>query len=874
MKKISERTIENLRRISPDALVARGIIKRAPNFNSSRQSGYVCPLCGSGERGGTGAASFDSDNRLYCHACRNESHGGHKLSTIDLFAISRNLQGESFGKIVRAMADEFGERVEEEDIDTPRRFRRHAQTATPKKKAEPVNPAELELIRADLQTSDEPLKSFVESHGGKWRGLPIDILIRHGFKFVAEWTPPKSRVEKKFATPTPRILIPSGADFYIARFCGNLDDFDGTTRKFVADTQKLNAGKPTIFLSKPNVLDSDSPIFAVEGAIDAVSVELAGFDSVALNSAANADLLVEALAKKKKKPPVVILMDSDERGRQAAPKLYAELINIGCPCCVRYLFDETTKTDANDILIRDGVDNLRGRLEAIMDSSLAELDAVSVELKRRSQHRHDDALIDFLFTGDASDLDFARRFEKFFGDDVRWLTDDKEWMLYKPNEHGGGLWQRAGEQNASLLPRVREMADVMLEFAETQDERNLAEKLKNTRRNLSSITMLKSLDSILITADDLDKHAELLNVRNGVIDLTTGKLLPSTPELLITQQAAAVFNPKCTDSTFADFFQSVLPDEETRAVVASYLGYCLTADVSAEKFLLIHGRGGNGKGVLLLTLRTLLKDFAVELPVDTVLESRGRLTADANGRATTELTPLVNRRLGIVDELPRGGRLDVAKINRLTGGDYLPIRQLHHEFKDVPPTHKLILTGNFRPQIDDARDAALLRRLIVVNFAQDFTQNPDETLKSRLMTDAALSGALNILVNAAVEFYKRGKLLEPSTLMKVARNDFLGENDFIGDFLDEHYEFGTGEDFAVKRKDLLEHLREQCADAARYRDADLVAMLAKVDGVTYTKDRTKKNIFKGIRRATKKDAAKDDFEGEILSSSDYCPPPN
>lgn len=878
MKKFSERTIENLRRISVDTLVARGIVKPAPNYSEQSQRGICCPLCGSGERGGTGAATFDSDNRLYCHACHNADANGHKLSTIDLFAISRNLQHESFGKIVREMADFFGERVEEETIDVPRRFKRRTQTEPPKKKKEPVNPAELELIRADLATSDEGLKKFVESCGGKWRGLPIEILIRHGCKFVAEWIPPKSRVEKKKYTPTERILIPSGDDFYLARFCGSLDDYDGSTRKFVENTQKLNAGSPRLFNADAlRHSTPTAPVIAVEGAIDAMSLNFAGFNAVALNAAGNGDLLVDAVADMQEKPYVVIMLDSDETGRKAAPKLYAELINIGVPCCVRFLSDEDSKIDCNQILVENGLDNLRGRLEEIMDSSLAELDAVTRELEERQLHRHDDALIDFLFQGDASDLDFARRFEKFFGVDVRWLTDNKEWMLYERNEHGGGLWRRAGEQNSCLLPRVREMADVMLEFADNKDERELAEKLKRTRKNLSAITMLKSLDSVLITSTDLDNHSELLNVRNGVINLETGTLMTAAPELLLTQQAAAVYNPKCEDTTFAEFFKSVLPDDDTRAAVKSYLGYCLTGDVSAEKFLMIHGKGGNGKGVLLLTLRTLLGDYACELPVDTVLESKSKF-ADVNGRATTEITPLVNRRAGIVDELPRNARFDVAKINRLTGRDYLPVREMHHEYKDVPPTHKLILTGNFRPQIDDTRDAALLRRLIVVNFAQDFTQNPDVTLKDKLLADSALTGALNVFVTAAVEFYKRGKLLEPSAAMKRAREEFLGENDFIGDFLAEFYEFGTGEDFAVKRKDLIEHLRDERIDAARYRDADLCDMLAKVDGVTYTKDRTKTNIFKGIRRATKQaeqkqNNAKDEFDGDILSSADWTPPP-
>ena len=873
MKRISDATIDRLKSISPAELVAHGIIKTAPNFRESTQHGYICPLCHSGDGGnhsngvGDGAGTFDYHNRFYCHACNNAVNDGHKLSPIDLFAIARSLEKESFGVVVRQMANEFGLPIDYDDFDLPRRSRAKTPPKPPKSK---VTPAELDLIRADLNSSDEPLKNFVESCGGKWRGLPFEILHNHGAKFIEQWTSPTSRAKKKFATPTPRILIPSGNDFYIARFCGNLDDYDGATRKFVEDNPKLNAGNTKLFLSKPDVLDSDSPIFAVEGAIDALSVQLAGFGAVALNGRGNCNLLVDPLAEKKKMPRVIILFDADEQGRKAAPKLYDALINIGVPCVVRFLFDDVTKTDANDILTTQGVDALRGRLQDILDSSLAELDAAAQILAEKEKSTLDSDLINFLFQGDSSDLDFARRLERFCGSDVRWLKDDKSWLIFERNEFGGAVWTDAGEQNSCLLPFARQMTDLMIQHAESSDERKLAEKFKSTKKILQSVTLLKGSENILVTSDDLNQHSELLNVRNGVIDLTTGELLPAAPELLLSQKAAVIFDPKCTDKTFAEFFKSVLPDDDSRCVVERFLGYCLTADVSAEKYLLIHGFAGNGKGTTLLTLRSLSGDYACELPVDTVLESKSKF-GDANGRATTELTPLVNRRIGIVDELPRGGRLDVAKVNRLTGGDYLPIRKLHREYKDVPPTHKLIMTGNYRPQIDDPRDKALLRRLIVVNFAQDFTQNPDLALKKKLLTDSALSGALNILVSAARDFYRDG-LLEPSTLMRRAREDFLGENDFIGDFLFEHYEFGTGDDFAVKRKDLLKHLRDQCAECARYRDADLVAMLTKIDGVTCTKDRHGTNSFCGIRRKTEQQDNRDEFSGEIVSSDNWTPP--
>ncbi|MBR3747530.1 MAG: toprim domain-containing protein [Selenomonadaceae bacterium] len=865
MKKISDATIDRLKTISPESLVAHGIIRPAPNFIESKQFGYACPLCNSGghdNKNSDGAGKIDANNRFYCHACENADVGGHKLSTIDLFALARNLQHESFGTIVRAMAAEFGGSVEEENFDVPRRTRRKHQTPPPTPK---TPPAELELIRADLAMSDEPLKNFIEKCGGTWRGFTADFLIKHGVKMSNLWTPPKSRVAKKFATLTERILIPAGEDFYVARFCGNLDDYDGATREFIEKNQKLNAGSPKLFLSRQDVLDSDEPIFAVEGAFDALSCELAGYGAVALNGRGNGDLLVDALklrqAEKEKMPLVIVLMDSDEAGRKAAPTLYDELISIGVTCCVRFLFDDVTKTDANDILVANGVDNLRERLESIVDSARAELDACTSELERRKFSSIDDETIEFLFQGyDAYDTAYARRLEKLFGKEIRWC-DDEFWLTFD-----GTVWRRKSDKNAVLAPYCQRLADLLNEHKATKDEAYVAEKFQSARKHAAACACLKGFESVRITADDLDKYPNLLVARNGVIDLETGKLMDAAPELLLTQQCAAAYNPKCTDTTFADFLKSVMPDESTREAVKSFFGYGLTADVSAEKFLLIYGKGGNGKGVLLLTLRTLLGDFSCELPVDTILEDKVR--TGVIGRATPEISVLANKRVGIVDELPRGGRMDIAKLNRLTGGDMIPVRKLYGEFGEIAPKHKLIMTGNYRPLIDDTRDAALLRRLIAVKFEQDFTKNPDTALKKKLLTDSSLTGALNVLVPAAVNFYRDG-LLKPSAKMKAARDEYLSENDFVGAYLAEFYEFGAN--LSVKRKDLLKHMRENCTEAARYRDSDLAAMLAKVDGVTYRQGNKHAGMFYGIGKAGAPKQGTLDFGGEILSSDDYPP---
>lgn len=465
---------------------------------------------------------------------------------------------------------------------------------------------------------------------------------------------------------------------------------------------------------------------------------------------------------------------------------------------------------------------------------------------RRRRNDNRDETIAALFEGGASDRDFAKRLVLFCGDIVRWVKNDKSWITYERNEQGGGKWGDVGNENSSLAPQLGELADTLTTHARNKREREVANAFQATRKQMQAVTQLKGIKPIYITSEDLNNHPELLNCLNGVVDLRSGSLMEAAPELLITQQCPAVFNPKCTDKTFANFLESALPDTDTRTSVISFLGYCLTADVSAEKYLNIYGLGGNGKGTLLLTLRILLGDYGCELSIDAVLE--GGKSSETTGRATTELNALVGRRLGIVDELPRSRRWDIAKLNRLSGGDYLPVRKLHKEGVDVPPTHKLIMCSNYFPRIDDPRADSVRRRLIVVEFGEDFTQNPDTSLKARLQTPVALSGALNVLVPAAVEFYKHG-LLKPSKKMEQAREELLGASDFIADFIADHCI--TGADCSIKRKDILGLLRNVYKDECeRYRDSDLVAMLTKVDGVTKDKDRTNANIFRGIRRLT------------------------
>lgn len=436
-----------------------------------------------------------------------------------------------------------------------------------------------------------------------------------------------------------------------------------------------------------------------------------------------------------------------------------------------------------------------------------------------------------LYSGDFSDDSYARRLVATYGDRFRYLQNpDDEWLIFQRNDLRGGVWKNAGEKNSVLYPFATDLADKLFANARNKTEQNIGLKLREVKKKNSSIAAIKGLRSVMITPADLDTHDNLLNCLNGVVDLESGKIFDADPSLLITQQANAVYRQGVYSPVVDKFLADILPDEPTREALIRFLGYSATGLCCEEKALFCCGSGGNGKGTLTKTLLLLFGDYAAPLRVSSVLFAGKEQDA---GAATTELTPLENCRAAFIEELPQGGKLDVAKFKNLTGGDKIPIRKLHREQSTIEPHFSLILSGNFLPEISDTRDNGLLRRLLNINFTQSFIGKArDPQLKAKLATADALSGLLSRIVAAAQMWYKHG-LLE-SDEMKSARADYLAENDFIGMFINEYCQRGA--DLSIPRQEFLAKLKATCAgDCLRLfgnRDRALAAAVNRIEGIS------------------------------------------
>lgn len=452
---------------------------------------------------------------------------------------------------------------------------------------------------------------------------------------------------------------------------------------------------------------------------------------------------------------------------------------------------------------------------------------------------------DNLFGGDTSDLDNADRIYYDNKDIIRYNFEAKEFLTFKvtlKNPETGfnqsGVWLSGNQEY--VYSRVRKLVeDKLVPQAVDSHELAIVKSLKNHNKITAAINMLKSKEEIWITQAELDNHPELLNVRNGVIDLSTGVLFPAEPSLYLTQQAPVVYDPLIISSpVFDTFMEQILKDESTRAAILRWFGYVITGENREHKALFIEGSGGNGKGTLCRTIQALLGEYATSFPIEALLKGDRKKDGDA---PTPARASLVGKRCAIADELKQDQNLASAEFKLLSGGDKFPYRKLHKDSMVCKnPQHKFILSGQFLPDIENVQDEGLQRRLLTVRFPEQFSGGrADTTLENRLRQPESLSGILATLVRESVAYYKNG-LLESSAMLE-HRQQYIADNNFISEFLEDFTVTAEGR-FITSKNFLLKLRSEYDSHCRGFSNRALVEMLKT------TKTDSHPNGYEYVRR--------------------------
>jgi putative DNA primase/helicase len=162
-------------------------------------------------------------------------------------------------------------------------------------------------------------------------------------------------------------------------------------------------------------------------------------------------------------------------------------------------------------------------------------------------------------------------------------------------------------------------------------------------------------------AAEFDRHPDLINVANGVIDLRTGELGDHDPNLLFTKITEVRYVPGATSPDW-DIARNALPAE-----VADWLqvriGQAATGHPTSDDILPVaQGGGANGKTTLFGSVQKALGEHAVVVP--------DRLILNRASDHPTELMTLRGTRFALIEETPESRRLDTKRLKDLSGSPY------------------------------------------------------------------------------------------------------------------------------------------------------------------------------------------------------------
>ena len=198
----------------------------------------------------------------------------------------------------------------------------------------------------------------------------------------------------------------------------------------------------------------------------------------------------------------------------------------------------------------------------------------------------------------------------------------------------------------------------------------------------------------------------LLSVKNGVIDLRSGKLRARVREDFLTYECDVTYDHKADTSAFRQFITDITlaaEDRYNRPEVPEHwqrlFGYCITGYVNEQIFIILYGEGSNGKSVLMNCIQRVLGELFYVAPPELMCESGAKKSA---GSATSYLAALNLKRIAFVNELPSDQRIDEALVKGLTGGGRTAVREVYskQDSSGIEDTAKPIASANRLPPIE------------------------------------------------------------------------------------------------------------------------------------------------------------------------------
>ena len=317
------------------------------------------------------------------------------------------------------------------------------------------------------------------------------------------------------------------------------------------------------------------------------------------------------------------------------------------------------------------------------------------------------------------------------------------------------------------------------------------EQSRSKTRLQAMIELVKDEPDTTIAKARFDADNYLLNCKNGVLDLKTGRLLTHKREYLMMKLANTDILPGAQCPKWIAFHEKItLGRHGIMTYLQKLAGIGLCGLQLEDMFNIFHGPGSNGKGVWKEVIRDIYGDY-VGVATENMFMER------SNDAGDFEMAGLDGLRFLFKDETKQGRRLNETLVKSATGRD--PIRACF-KFQDYftfLPRFTIVLSTNHKPIITGT-DNGIWRRVKLIPWDHNFDTDPEKRAKEDVLDDfrteypGILWWAYQGLHMALDDLEKYGSLQVPDEI-KAATQQYREQSDVIGAFIAEHCIVAPGE---------------------------------------------------------------------------------
>ena len=375
-----------------------------------------------------------------------------------------------------------------------------------------------------------------------------------------------------------------------------------------------------------------------------------------------------------------------------------------------------------------------------------------------------------------TDVGNARRLVRFGGEDLRYVHAWRSWLIWHD-----GHWRR-DEDGAIVRMAKATVEEMFTEASRINDEakrtalRNYALKSQNAQRLAAMIKLAESESAVVLSVEKLDVDPYLLGVRNGVIELRSGKFRAARQEDYVTKLAGVVYDAAAKCPQWESFLEKIIGDAELIEYLKRATGYVLTGLTGDEVMFIPFGSGSNGKSTFIETVFFLMGDYAMAADASLLVTNKRQ------GGATPDLVKLHGRRLVAINETEQNDHLNESRVKFITSNQTITARGLYEGFIDFTPTHKTFMATNYKP-IVKGTDEGIWRRIHLLPFVKVIpSEERDPNFRERVLLPE-LPGILNWAIDGLMAYWKVG--LSPPAAVNAATDEYRKDMDIVGRWIEE-----------------------------------------------------------------------------------------